>query len=52
MMFNQFSLENNGEAIVIKQDNTSEFREYPDEVFITLEQLDSFINALQKIRGE
>jgi len=52
MKFNQFELELDGDSITITQDNTCEVKEYEDEIYLTLDQIDSFIDALRMVKGE
>lgn len=50
MKFNQFEVELDDDTIVIRQNNTCEIKDMLDEVTITLDQLDVFIQALNDIR--
>jgi hypothetical protein len=53
MKFNQFEVELDDDTIVIRQNNTCEIKDMLDEITITLDQLDVFIDFLNKTaRGE
>ena len=48
MKFNQFSIDVGDGFVTITQDNTCEYREYEDEVTLSIEQIDFFIAALKR----